>query len=193
MTVLVLGLATFLGAHGVRIYGDSWRSAQLERLGRERWRALYGAVSLTGLALIVWGFGLARAVSVPLWAAPNALRWATVLLMLPAFVLMVAGYLPDTRIKAALGHPMVAGVGVWAIAHLPANGRLEDLLLFGSFLAWAVFDYRASVRRDAAAGVVYPPGSAARDALAFAVGLAAWLAFAFLLHGPLIGRAALPT
>jgi uncharacterized membrane protein len=73
------------------------------------------------------------------------------LLTLPAFILLVAAYVPGNRIKAAIGHPMVAGVKLWALAHLLANGSLADLLLFGGFLAWAVASFAAARRRDRAA------------------------------------------
>jgi len=97
-----------------------------------------------------------------------------------------------TRIKARVGHPMVLGVKVWAVAHLLANGTLADVVLFGSFLAWAVLDYIASRRRDRVAGVVYTAGPWSRDAIALAAGIVAWWVFAFMLHGPLIGVRPLP-
>ena len=89
--------------------------------------------------------------------------------------------------KAALGHPMLFGTALWAFAHLIGNGRLAGVVLFGSFLVWAIVAFLASRRRDAAAGVVYPAGSAARDVIATAIGIAAWVVFGFWLHGPLIG------
>ena len=107
--------------------------------------------------------------------------------MLPAFVLIAAGNIPGTRIRAALGHPMLLGTKLWAFAHLLSNGMLADIVLFGSFLAWAIVDYASARRRDRAAGTVYPPGTTGRDATAIAVGVIAWYVFAFWLHGPLIG------
>ena len=67
------------------------------------------------------------------------------------FILLVAAHVPGNAIKARLGHPMVLGVKVWALAHLLANNTLADLLLFGSFLLWAVLDFRAARQRDRAA------------------------------------------
>jgi uncharacterized membrane protein len=81
----------------------------------------------------------------------------------------------------------VLGVKVWALAHLLANHTLADLLLFGSFLIWAVADFRAARRRDKAAGTVYPAGSASRTALTVVVGVLAWAGFAFWAHGAWIG------
>lgn len=187
MTLLILGLIVFLGAHSVRICADSWRGQQIARLGEMRWKSIYSVISLAGFVLIVWGFGMAREAPVILWHPPVWTRQLVALFMIPAFILLAAAYVPGTRIKAAVGHPMVLGVKIWALAHLIANGRLADLVLFGAFLIWAAFDYRAARRRDRTAGTRYPAGPVVRDVAAGVVGLAAWAAFAFYLHAWLIG------
>lgn len=187
MTILILGLLIFLGAHSVRIFADGWRTRQLARLGEGKWKGLYSVVSAVGLVLIVWGYGLARAEPTVLWMPPLWTRHVAALLTVPAFILIVAAYVPGNRIKAGLGHPMVAGVKVWAFAHLLANGTLAGVILFGAFLAWAMADFASARRRDRRAGTVYPAGTIARDAVAVIVGLIAWAAFAFYLHGWLIG------
>ena len=187
MTLLILGLILFLGTHSVRIFAEDWRGRQVARLGDQRWKGVYSLVSLAGFALLVWGYGLARAEPMALWNPPVWTRHLAALLTIPAFVLVAAAYVPGTRIKAAVGHPMVAGVKVWAFAHLIANGTLADALLFGSFMAWAVVDYRSAKGRDRAAGTRYGAGPVSRDVAAVAIGLAAWAAFAFWLHGWLVG------
>jgi uncharacterized membrane protein len=187
MTLLLLGLLLFLGTHSIRIVADDWRTARLAGMGENGWKGLYSLASALGLGLIVWGYGLARAEPVALWAPPTWTRHVAALLTLPAFILIAAAYVPGSRIKAAIGHPMVAGVKVWAIAHLLSNGNLADALLFGAFLLWAVADFRSARRRDRAAGVVYRPGTAARDGLVVAVGAGAWALFAGFLHLWLIG------
>jgi uncharacterized membrane protein len=187
MTALILGLLLFLGAHSVRIVAEGWRGAQLARLGEQRWKGLYSIASLAGFALIVWGYGAARMEPVMLWQPPLWTRHLAALLTLPAFVLIAAAYAPDNRLRTAIGHPMVVGVKVWALAHLIANGTLADVILFGSFLAWALFDFRAARRRDAAAGVRRAPATLAGDAVTLLAGIGAWAAFAFYLHAWLIG------
>jgi uncharacterized membrane protein len=82
---------------------------------------------------------------------------------------------------------MVLGVKVWALAHLLANHTLADLLLFGSFLAWAVLDFRAARQRDRAGQVRYPAGTLGGTLGAVAGGLVAWAVFAFWAHGWLFG------
>jgi uncharacterized membrane protein len=183
MTFLILGLILFLGVHSMRIVADDWRTAQVARLGEKSWKGLYSLVSLAGFLLLLWGFGQARHDSVVLWNPPLWTHYVAAPLVLLAFVLIVAAYVPGTRIKAWVGHPMVAGVKTWAFAHLIANGALADLVLFGGFFVWAVVDFASSRRRDRAAGTVYPAGTLARDALAVVIGVVAWAVFLFYLHG----------
>lgn len=187
MTLLIAGLIVFLGVHSVRIVADDWRSAQIARRGPKAWKGVYALVSIAGFVLIVWGYGLARQSPLVLYSPPPWLQHLGTVLTIPAFILLAATYVPGTRIKRAVGHPMVLGVKLWAVGHLLANGALADLVLFGSFLVWAVFSYAAARRRDRAAGKVYATGPVSRDAIAVIVGLGVWAVFAFWLHGPLIG------
>jgi uncharacterized membrane protein len=187
MMLLIAGLIVFLGVHSLRIFADDWRGAQIARMGVGTYKAVYSIVSALGLALIVVGYGQARAVPVVLWDPPLWTRHLSALLMFFAFVLLVAAYVPRNHIKAAVKHPMVLGVKVWAAGHLLANGHLEDLLLFGGFLAWAVFDYRAARRRDRMHGRVDARGTLASDVATIVIGAAAWAVFALYLHARLIG------
>ena len=187
MSILILGLVLFLGVHSTRIVADGWRTAQIKRLGAGAWKGIYSLLSLAGFGLIVWGFGLARQEPVVLWLPPVAMRHVAALLTLIAFVFLVAAYVPRNSIKSRLHHPMLLGVKTWAFAHLLANGRLADVVLFGAFLAWAIVCYAAAKRRDRTAGTQYPAGSGGATAATLAAGIAAWALFAFWLHGLLIG------
>lgn len=186
MTILLLGLLVFFSVHSVRIAADGWRIRQIARLGENRWKGLYSLASLAGLVLIVWGYGLTRAAP-ELWNQPVWTRHLAALLTLPAFVLLTAAYVPGSRIKAAIGHPMLAGVKLWAFAHLIANSRPGDVLLFGAFLVWSVIAFVSSRRRDRAAGTTPVPGTVSGDGLVIAIGLVAWALFAFYGHAWLIG------
>lgn len=187
MAVLIFGLVVFLAAHSVRIVADDWRARQIARIGEHRWKGAYSLVSLAGLGLIIWGYGLGRADPLVLWHPPPGMRHVTALASVVAFILIAAAYIRGTRIKSALGHPMVAGVTLWALGHLVASGRLSGLVLFGAFATWGIVDFAASRRRDRLAGVAYPAGSLSRDAIAVVVGIAVAILFALYLHGPLIG------
>lgn len=165
MSFLILGLIVFLGAHSVRIFAGDWRDAQIVRVGEMSWKGVYSLISAVGLGLIIWGYGIARAESSMLWVAPVWTRHLAALLTLPAFIMLVAAYLPGSHIKAAVGHPMVAGVKLWALAHLLANGKLAAVMLFGAFLIWAMLDFISARRRDRLAGRTYAVLGWSRDAM----------------------------
>jgi uncharacterized membrane protein len=187
MVMLVAGLVLFLSVHSVRIFADDWRSAQVQKHGMLRWKLIYAIISLAGLLLIINGYRMARLDPVWLWASPMWTRHLAALLTLPAFILLLAAYIPGSHIKAKVGHPMIAGVKLWALAHLIANGTLADVVLFGSFLVWAIVSFAASRRRDRRLGVVYPAGRGMADVQVIVFGLVSWVLFALFLHGPLIG------
>ncbi len=183
MVFLILGLVLFLGVHSVRLRGEGFRDAHIARFGEKAWKGGYSLISVLGLGLIIFGYGQARLDPVVLWASPVALRHVAGLLMLISLVLLVATYVKGNHFKARLGHPMVLAVKVWALAHLLANNTLADVLLFGSFLAWAVLCFRTARRRQpAAAG-----GSLVPTLVTVALGAALWAGFAFWAHLPWIG------
>ncbi|MDP3225730.1 MAG: NnrU family protein, partial [Rubrivivax sp.] len=148
---------------------------------------VYSLLSLLGLVLIVWGYGLARQQPVLLWVPPVWTRHLAALLTLPAFVMLAASQLPANSIKAKLRHPMVLGVKIWALAHLISNGMLADVVLFGSFLVWAVLSFRAARGRDRVSGALPAPGRLGPTLVAVVVGVVAWVVFALWAHAVLIG------
>lgn len=188
MAALVLGLVLFLGLHSTRIFAEGWRTQTMESFGEKEYKLLYSVLSIAGFALLVWGYGLARHDPVILWNQPPAwTRHLASLLTLAAFVLLVAAYVPGNAIKAKLRHPMILGVKVWALAHLVSNNTLADLVLFGSFLVWAVLDYRAARRRERTLATVITQGPMSRTILTVVVGVVAWAVFAMWAHRVLIG------
>lgn len=185
MVLLILGLVIFLGTHSTGILAPAWRARTIARFDEIHWKGLYSVASLVGFILIVWGYGLARLEPVGLWAPPTWLRHVALLLMLPVFPLLLATYLPG-RIQSTAKHPMLAAVKVWALAHLLANGNLADLILFGSFLAWAVAD-RVSLKTRPAPTVPGAPPGRANDLIALIGGLVLYGAFIGGLHTWLFG------
>jgi uncharacterized membrane protein len=135
----------------------------------------------------VWGYGLSRLDPVILWEPPIWTRHFAVALNLVAFILFAAFLLPAGSIKAKLGHPMLLSVKVWAVAHLIANGTLADAILFGSFLVWAILDFRAARQRDRVNGTVRVAGPPRNDALVVVVGAAIWAVIVWRVHLWLIG------
>lgn len=188
MSYLILGLILFLGMHSARIFGEGARSAFIAQRGAGAWKGLYSVVSVVGFGLIVWGYGQARLSPIPLWTPPPVgVRHAVSLLVLLAFILLAASYVPGNIIKAKVHHPMVLGVKTWAFAHLIVNHTLADLLLFGGFLVWAVLNFRASRARDRREGTSYPPGRAVPTVIAVVLGAVLWFAFFRWAHLAWIG------
>jgi uncharacterized membrane protein len=186
LLVMILGLALFLGVHTLTTQREL-RARVVASVGEGTYKIGYALASLLGLALIVWGFAHYRATGwIDVWYPPIALKRITDALMLPAVILVVASYIRG-RIYTALKHPMLAGVKLWAAAHLIANGDLGSIILFGSFLGWAVFD-RISLKHRADTGAPpIPVGGPGNDLIAVAVGIVAYLALAFAFHPVVIG------
>jgi uncharacterized membrane protein len=187
MAVLIVGLVLFLGVHSLRIWADGWRTGAIARVGAGPWKGIYALVSIAGFVVLIWGFGLARANPVALYTPAVWLKHANSLFTLIAFVLVFAAYVPANHFKAALGHPMLAGVILWSGGHLLATGMLRDVVLFGAFFVWGLVDFLVARRRDRRQGVSYPAATGRGDAIAVVVGIAAWAAFAFWLHVRWIG------
>lgn len=184
MLVLILGLLIFLGIHSVRIFAPDIRARRIAGGGIGQWKGIYTVVSIIGIVLIVYGYGMARATGPVLYEPPVFTRHINLLLMAFAFVFLAASQLPAGRIKAALKHPMLVAVKIWAVGHLLANGDLASILLFGTFLAWAVLD-RISVKRRGDHGP--KPGPVKWDVAAIVIGLGVYFLFVWRLHAWLFG------
>jgi uncharacterized membrane protein len=186
MLVLLLGLVVFLGSH-LMPAATTLHDRLVARFGPNTYKLLFSAISLVGLALVIWGYGMARAEGpVVLYDPPTWLRHIVLLLMLPVFVLAAAAYLPG-RISAAVRHPLITAVKLWAFAHLLANGDAASVLLFAGFLAWGVIDRISLKRREAAGRIVIPRGPVRNDFIAIGLGLLVYAAFVAKLHTWLIG------
>jgi uncharacterized membrane protein len=186
LSVMILGLVIFLGAH-LFITKRELRAAVIERTGESLYKLGFAVVSVVGLGLIIWGFAYYRATGwIDVWTPPHFMKHITIALMLPAVILVVAAYIRG-RIYTTLKHPMLTAIKLWAAAHLLANGDLGSIILFGSFLAWAVIDRISLKRRPDAGGPPIPVGGAMNDAIAVAVGIVAYLALGFAFHPVVIG------
>ena len=190
VTILVVGLIIFLGIHSISIFAPGFRDGMAVRLGAGPWRGVYSLISLIGFALLIWGYGLARREPVVIYNPPFWTRYAAALLMLPVFPLLFAPYFPG-RIKAALRHPMLVAVKLWAVAHLLSNGMLADVVLFGGFLLWAVAD-RISYRHRTQRPLKGAPPAPRNDIIVVVVGFVLYVLFVFWLHQKLFGVPPIP-
>jgi uncharacterized membrane protein len=183
---MVVGLVLFLGAH-VFTTRRKARARAVAAMGEGTYKIVYSVVALAGLVLIVWGFAHYRSDGwIQVWTPPKALKHLNIALMLPAVILVVAAYIRG-RIYTALKHPMLAGVKLWAFGHLLANGDLGGIILFGSVLAWAVYDRISLKHRADPGGPPIPVGGAGNDVIAIVVGVVVYLALAFAFHPVVLG------
>jgi uncharacterized membrane protein len=185
MTILIAGIVLFIGIHSISIVNASWREKIVASMGVMLWQAVYSVIAIAGFVLIIHGYGLAHHDPTILYTPPAWLRHVSMLLLIFIFPLLIATYLPG-RIQKATKHPMLAATKIWAFAHLLANGNLADVVLFGSFLAWAVVD-RISMKRRTPLPVPAIPVSRINDIIAIVLGLGLYIAFVLWLHAWLIG------
>lgn len=191
MALLILGIILFLGAHSLPIARGA-RSGLIARVGDKSYRGLFSALSAIGFVLIVYGFHTYRAEGwVQVWTPPVWTRHLTITLMWFAFVALASMNprpdAPPSRIRGWLRHPMLVAIKIWALAHLLANGDLGGMILFGSFLAWAVVD-RIAVKRRGNLGAPRATAFTRPDTVAVIAGTIAYVAMMFL-HPWLIGVA----
>ncbi|MEO0981677.1 MAG: NnrU family protein [Pseudomonadota bacterium] len=187
MAFLIAGLVIFFGTHffsAFRARGEG--EGLVGRIGYLPYMGLISLGSLAGLVLMIWGYGAARPSEI-LYQAPEWGRHVNLALMLPAIILLVAAYVPSGHIKALVKHPMLAALKVWALGHLLANGELNSVLLFGSFLVFGVVDRIAVKRRGDNGPAPDAPKNVVGDVAAVIVGVAAYLAITYYLHPILFG------
>ncbi|MBN9669979.1 NnrU family protein [Roseibium aggregatum] len=189
MAVLIAGLVLFLGSHVLPMF-PALRARITSKFGENGYKGVFTLVSVVGLILTVYGYGVARSEGpVLVYDPPFWLRHVTMLFMVPVFIFLVAAYVP-CKIKTVLKHPMLIAVKLWAFSHLLANGDLASVLLFGGFFVWAVADRISVKRRGPGAGqgpVIAKQGRRYSDAVVILAGLVIYGLFVWKLHLLLIG------
>jgi uncharacterized membrane protein len=185
MTTLIIGIVIFLGAHTFTSFREA-RAGVIEKWGLQRYKAVYSLVVALGFVLIIYGFHAYREAGlIPLWTPPHWTRHLAMPLVWVAFVALASRRAPESRIRGWLRHPTLVAIKSWAAAHLLVNGDLGGMILFGSFLAWAVFD-RISVKRRGDAGAPRLTDFTRGDAIALGVGTVLY-ALVLVLHPWLFG------
>jgi uncharacterized membrane protein len=193
MALLIGGLILFIGVHLVPTR-PALRSALVDRIGEGAYKGLFSLVSAVGLVLLVFGYGQMQGLgrgNPQLWIPAAWSKHLAFLLMLPAMILLVAAYVPS-RIRTAVRHPLLTALMLWAFAHLLANGDLASVVLFASFLGYAVYDRISVLSRPSPGPLGAAKGGGVQDALALVLGLGL---YAFMLvwgHAKLIGVPLLP-
>ena len=189
MTLLIVAIAVFLGIHLVPTM-TALRDSLIGRIGQTGYRVLFALLSTASLILLVFAFVKAPVVTV--WSPPGWARWVAIVLMLPAFIFLVAAYVPG-KIKAKLKHPFLVAIKTWALAHLIANGDLASMILFASFLAYAVYDRITLKHRESTSLIPIPAtGPPLNDIVAVVLGTVLYLVTLFWLHQLVIGVSPIP-
>jgi len=193
MLPLALGLLIFLGLHLLPT-APALRRDLIARFGEGPYKLAFAVISLASFALIVAGYHkiqLMPGKDPAVWGPQGAMPWPqlrhlTFLLMLPVFPLLIASQLPG-RLRSVIPNPMLLAIKLWALAHFLIRGDAASLLLFGSFLAYAVYDLISVKRRQRAGDVVVRTGPVRNDVIAVVLGLGLYIAFLGWLHPMLIG------
>jgi len=192
MLTMGLGLVIFFAIHLLPTTTDA-RNGLVQRFGKGAYMGLFSLVSLAGLALIIYGYyklQLHPGKNPILWTPPAFMKHITFALMVPACIFLVAAYVPS-RIRTAVKHPMLIAIKTWALAHLLVNGDLAGMVLFTSFLLYAVYD-RISLKSRVTGGLG-PLGTASGGLTGDIIAVVGGLAFyAFMMlwgHAHLIGKA----
>ncbi|HYD15790.1 MAG TPA: NnrU family protein [Hyphomicrobium sp.] len=188
MLPLTLGLLLFFAVHLVPT-SPSLRQGLSDRFGESAYKIGFSILSLVAFVLIVLGYHklqLMPGKNPVLWDPPSWTRHIAFLLMLPAMILLVAAFVPS-RIRTAAKHPMLAAIKAWALSHLLVNGDLGSLVLFGGFLAFAVYDRISMKRRPVTPSAATAPPAAINDVIVVVGGLALYAFMMIWGHGALIG------
>lgn len=149
---LAVAMAVFVGGHFL-LSSQPVRGRLAGTLGEGGFAIGYSILSLAAFIWMLLSFG--NAPHVELWPAPPALRTIPMMIMPLAVLFIVGGYtqpnptavgqsLPageppvTTGILTFTRHPVMWGVGLWALAHIPPNGDAASLILFGGMAVLAL-------------------------------------------------------
>lgn len=171
--LLVLGVALWWAAHLFKRLLPARRAA----FG-DPGKGLVALALVASIVLMVLGYRAAPVID--LWYPPGFTVHINNLLVLTAIWMMSpAG--TKGLILNRLRHPMLAGLGLWAVAHLLVNGDLASVILFGGLLIWA--PVQAAVINRAEPGWSPPaPGTLGRDVMFLAASAVLLVVIGFI-HG----------
>lgn len=183
MYILIIGLVVFLGIHSIRIFAPTYRDVQIEKFGEKKWKGIYSLISLLSLIAIIWGYSLARPDAEIIYVRPDWGPIVTIILMFFAFCLQPFN-LSSSRLHKITHHPFMLSVVLWCVAHLISNGDMASIVLFGSFLVWALVDWQSARSRNAPLPPIRPLKT---DLVCVTIAIAIWFLFIFVAHEWLFG------
>jgi uncharacterized membrane protein len=181
MTLLLIGIVIFAGIHLLAMLYPSARDGLQERLGEGPYKGLFSLVSVLGLGLMIYGFYTTRGTLEPedyLYTPAPWTRHAAMGLVLLAFIFLGASH-GKSYLKLWLKQPMSIGFGLWAFAHLLANGDRPGAVLFASILGLAVLDIILSTMRGK---IPHHEPQVKSDVRAVIIGIVLYLIFLLGFH-----------
>ena len=166
-TAVIIVLLLLFAASHMLLSSRAIRASLVARLGDRTFLVVYSTVALVLFAPLVYYY-LTHLHSGPLlWSVPatGAVEFVLVLANVVGFVLAVAGVM--TPSPASVGgtpvdeprgahritrHAVFMGMGIWALAHLVANGFASDVAFFGGIVLFVLVGSWHQDRRKLAGG-----------------------------------------
>ncbi|MBC7799048.1 MAG: NnrU family protein [Gemmatimonadaceae bacterium] len=158
MIALILASLAFIGIH-LGVSGTTMRDGVVGRIGLRGYMIAFSVASVAAIAWLVGSYNSAAYVQV--WAAPEWWKVVAIVLMLPAFLLVIVGLTtpnptavaqeglvdqPPRGIVRITRHPFLVGVAIWGLVHVIANGDMASVLFFA---ALAIVSVAGTVSIDA--------------------------------------------
>ena len=181
MAILILGLFGFISVHMIRVVNEGWRTSFINRFGEKRYKAVYSLISILSFAMMVWGYAITRD-SALFWHAPVMAYIMAAIMMLLSMLLLAGFHIRKSHLSVMLRHPMLWSVILLCAAHLLVNGRVNDILLFGSILVWSCLNLISCYGRDKTYSITYPKPTISATLINITLGLAFFGIFTFFLH-----------
>lgn len=152
MAQLIVAVVLFVLTHTIPAYGPL-RQNLINRIGESPYRIVYGVITLS---LLTWiGFAYTAAPYVEIWGQPSWSRWAPLLIMPVACLLLIGGVFainpfslsfkkvgfdPDRPGLVGLcRHPVMWSFALWSAAHMIPNGDLASVLMFGLMFVLSLY------------------------------------------------------
>jgi uncharacterized membrane protein len=153
---LVIAAAAFVGSHFYLSSGP-YRARLAERFGERGFLGIYSILALLLLIWLVVAYGGAPYVEV--WSPPGIFAVVPLAVMPVALYFIIAGNSqpnptsvgaspdlererPAPGVFAITRHPVMWGIGLWAMSHLAINGDFASIILFGSLAFLALYGAR---------------------------------------------------
>lgn len=145
MSMLIAGVLVWVGVHLIPVLARAFRQNLIDSKGKGTYRGIFSLAIIASLVLIV--FGWRSSPEIYLYVLEPPVKTVAFILICVAFIIFGSAHHPSS-IKRFVRHPMLAGVAVWALAHLLTNGSTRALVLFGGMGAWALIEILLINRRD---------------------------------------------